>query len=190
MGIELSSSTIRKARQKQGWTRLELDNTGKGSTRLDKAGNGWTRLDKAVKASTRPEKVGEDHCQLLKNANKPKRLDFATRILEENDDFDNVIFTDELTVTAEFEYCRFGFRSSGEAKQRKPKAVSFTVWAGISKHGATDICIFEGPMDGDTYCRVLELSLLPFVRNKLPTHRFVQGNHPRHTSNMAQELFE
>ena len=47
---------------------------------------------------------------------------------------------------------------------------------GISRHGATKICIFDGIMDADLFCNVLETTLVPFIRNKLPDHRFMQDN--------------
>ena len=135
---------------------------------------------------------GTGYCQLVRDYNKPKRLDFAKQVIEENDDFDNVIFIDESTIIAE-RYRRFSFRKLREPKKKKLKPkhpVAVHVWAGISKHGATEICIFEGIMDADLYCKVLEHSLLPFVKENLPNHRFMQDNDPKHTSKKAQEFFK
>jgi len=45
-------------------------------------------------------------------------------------------------------------------------------------------------MDADLFCNVLEMTLVPFIRNKLPDHRFMQGNDPKDTSQRAQAFFE
>jgi len=64
------------------------------------------------------------------------------------------------------------------------------VWAGISRHGATKICIFEGIMEANLYCSFLESTLIPFLRDTLPNHRFMQDNDPKHTSRVAKAIFE
>ena len=65
----------------------------------------------------------------------------------------------------------------------RPKhPVKVHVWAGISKQGATGVCIFEGIMNADRYIEVLQQTLLPFLRAVLPQCRFMQDNAPRHTS--------
>ena len=42
------------------------------------------------------------------------------------------------------------------------------VWAGISKHGRTGICLFESNMDAPLYIEVLEQTLLPFIELVYP----------------------
>lgn len=54
--------------------------------------------------------------------------------------------------------------------------------------GATQVCIFDGIMDADLYIRILEQTLLPFIRDNLQDHRFMQDNDPKHTSNKASEF--
>ena len=63
-------------------------------------------------------------------------------------------------------------------------------FTGYCRHGATKICIFDGIMDADLYCNILETNLLPFIREKLPVHQFMQDNDPKHTSGQAKAAFE
>ena len=132
------------------------------------------------------------YCQLIRAPNKVKRLEYARRVLESGDTFDNVIFTDECSVSLQ-QYRRTCYRKINEPTKRKPKPkhpLKVHVWAGISRHGATEICIFDGIVDADLFCNILESTLVPFIREKLPDHRFMQDNDPKHTSRRAQAFFE
>ena len=69
----------------------------------------------------------------------------------------------------------------------KPKhPVKVHVWAGISRRGATGICIFEGVMNRWLYIDVLDGTLKPFIQSVYSDgHRFMADNGPKHTSKDA-----
>ena len=132
------------------------------------------------------------NCQLIRAPNKTKRLEYARRVLESGDTFDNVIFSDDCSVSLQ-KYRRTCYRKIDEPMKRKPKPkhpVKVHVWGGISRHGATKICIFDGIMDAALFCNILETTLVLFVREKLPDHRLMQDNDPKHTFKRAQASFE
>ena len=62
------------------------------------------------------------------------------------------------------------------------------VWAGISRRGRTEICIFEGIMDRFLFTEILERTLVPFIESKFPdSHHFMQDNDPKHRSIYAKD---
>lgn len=132
------------------------------------------------------------YCQLIRDANKVKRLEFARHVMESGDTFHNVIFSDKCSISLE-QYRRTCYRKIDKPTKRKPKPkhpLKVHVWAGISRQGATKICIFDGIVDADLFCDILETTLVPFIREKLPNHQFMQDNDPKHTSRRAQAFFE
>ena len=113
-----------------------------------------------------------------------RRFQFAQQILESDDTFYNVIFSDECSVSLQ-QYQRTCYRKIDELTKRKPKRkhpLKVHVWAGISRHGAREICIFDNIMDAELYCSILETTLVPFINQTLPDHKFMQDNDPKHTS--------
>ena len=121
------------------------------------------------------------YCQLIRDANKVKRLEFAQKVLETGDTFNNIIFTDECSVSLE-QFCLTCYRKVSEPARRKPKPkhpLKLHVWAAISRQDAKKIGIFEGIIAADLYCEILESHPLPFINVYLPDHQFMQDNDPR-----------
>jgi len=132
------------------------------------------------------------YCQMICEANKAKRLEFAQQVINTGDTFDNVVFSDESSISLE-QFRRTCYRKIDEPAKRKPRPkhpLKLHVWAGISRHGATKICISEGIMEASLYCSTLESTLIPFLRDTLPNHRFMQDNDPKHMSRVAKAFEE
>ena len=132
------------------------------------------------------------YCQLIRDANKIKRLEYARNVLDSGDTFHNVIFSNECSISLQHHWCTC-YGKIDEPTKWKPKPkhpLKVHVWAGISRHGATEICIVDCIMDADLFCNILESTLVPFIREKLPDYRFMQDNDPKHRSRRAQAFFE
>ena len=158
---EMTSAQIQKKLAKRGVA------VSSSTVRRSRKQQGWTLQRTA-------------YCQLIRDANKVKRLEYAQRIMESGDTFHNVIFSDECSISL-VQYRRTCYRKVDEPTKRKPKPkhpLKVHVWAGISRHGPSKICIFDGIMDADLFCNILETTLVPFIREKLPDHRFMQDNDP------------
>ena len=133
-----------------------------------------------------------EYCQLIRDANKVKRLEFAQRIINSGDTFHNTVFSDECSISLQ-QFHRMYYRKIGEPAKRKPKPkhpLKVCVWAGISRHGAMKVCVFEGIMEADLYCDILRTTLVPFLREKLSDHRFMQDNDSKHASRVAKAFLE
>ncbi|XP_057299461.1 uncharacterized protein LOC130630079 [Hydractinia symbiolongicarpus] len=149
--LDVSSSCIRQARQKIGWTL-----------------------------------TGPRYCQLVRVPNQVLRLEFCQKLLRTNEQFEDVIFTDESTIMMD-NHGKICFRKKGRLPNLKPTAkhpYKIHVWAGISKRGPTDILLFTGIMRKEFYAdEILQKGLLPFIQRVYPDrHRFQQNNDPKHKS--------
>ena len=132
------------------------------------------------------------YCQAIRDANKEKRLEWCKERLAEQEQFNDVIFTDESTFQLD-RHRRKCFRKQGAPRKLKYKhkhPPKVHVWPGISRRGATSIVIFDGTMTATRYGDILTASLLPFIREKYPqSHRLYQDNDPKHTSRYIQTYF-
>ena len=136
--------------------------------------------------------TGTKYCQLIKEANRVKRLAFCLRCMENNEQFDDVIFTDECSVHME-NHAKICFRRKWEQpklKGRPKHPYKVHIWAGISKRGASKVLLFTGNMNARFYVdEILEKTLIPFIQSHFPDgHRFQQDNDPKHTSKLAQNF--
>ena len=133
------------------------------------------------------------YCQQVKDRNKVVRREWCERMIREEEDFHNVIFTDESTIQLDA-HARVVFRKSWEPaklKARQKHPFSVHVWAGISKMGATKIRIFSGIMDSTFYQDILSEVLVPFIHTAYPKGaRFQQDNCPMHVSKSTKAFME
>ena len=110
---------------------------------------------------------GSRYCQMIRDKNKDKRVTWAT----ENfcNDFKDVVWTDESMIQLEnhrtFSYRKVNAPPKPKARPKNPYKVM--VWAGISRRGATNICLLSGSVDSVVYQEVLQMHLLPFLENVL-----------------------
>ena len=104
--------------------------------------------------------------------------------METGDTFHKIVFTDECSISLQ-QFRRMCYWKIGEPPKKKPKPkhpLKVHVWAGISRNGVIKICIFDGIMEAELYCSILESSPLPFLHDKLPD--------PKLTSRCAKAFFE
>jgi len=80
---------------------------------------------------------------MISDNNKTKRVDFARMCLDTNDDFSNVIWTDESSVQLRrhSQTMRVKVWKERTLKPQAKHTIKVHVWAGISMRGATKICI-------------------------------------------------
>ena len=117
------------------------------------------------------------YCQLIRDANKVKRLEFAQRVLESGDTFNNVIFSDECSISLQA-YRRTCFRMVNEPTKWKLKPkhpIKVHVWGGISRSGATKICMFDGIMGCWFVLQHFRDDTGSFYQRKAPRPSFQEG---------------
>ena len=75
--------------------------------------------------------TGTKYCQLIREPNRVKRLEFCLQCEEDGETFDNVIFTDECSVHME-KHAKLSFRRKWEQPKFKGRAKHpYKVWAGM-----------------------------------------------------------
>ena len=109
---------------------------------------------------------GNSYCQMIRNANKLKRLEWSRQYIHEAEaGFLDVVYTDETSIQMEG-HRWFCCRKRGEPPRNKLRAkhpVKVHVWGGISLRGRTSVCVFYGMMDAEVYVDILDCCLLPFL---------------------------
>lgn len=114
------------------------------------------------------------YCQLIRDANKVKRVEFCQRVLQSGENFNDIVFTDESMVQLSPSKRKL-YHKKGQPCKFRPKAkhpVKVYIWGGISKRGATNCVLFTATMDGPLYTKILEQGLLPFTSVKFPDGKF------------------
>ena len=132
------------------------------------------------------------YCQLIREGNKAKRLEWCRKMLETNERFDDIVFTDESSIQLET-HRRRCYRRKTAPRKLKPKPkhpLKVHVWGGISKRGPTNIVIFTGIMTATRYTQILEAGLLPFANEYPLGFRFQQDNDPKHCARYTRNFFE
>ena len=137
---------------------------------------------------------GSAYCQIIRKENKQKRLEWATKHLNEavNNEFEDVLWTDESSIMLEC-HRRFCWRKTGTQAKPKPRAkhpCKVHVWAGISCQGKTPIVIFEGLMNATGLIEVFKSGLVPYLNRVNSNPRLMQDNDPKHTSARVGLWFE
>lgn len=103
---------------------------------------------KTVRRKLGWRKSGPGYCQTIRPGNRIKRFLHAQACLENNEDFDDVIFTDECTIEIDL-HAGHCFVKHGVKRRLKPKpkhSYKVHVWGGISRRGRTRLLIFTGIM--------------------------------------------
>ena len=127
------------------------------------------------------------YCQVIRDANKQRRLDWCTMLIAEKDRFDEIIFTDESTFQLECHQRKCFHKMPRKLKYTHKHPPKIHVWAGRSKRDATKIVKFSELMTVTRYSDILSVSFLPF-QEKYP-HGHCQDNDPKHRSKYIQRFF-
>lgn len=121
--------------------------------------------------------------------NKQKRIDYAQ--LHADDDFGNVIFTDETMFQLGYNSKKV-FVLNGEQCPQVPMVYPVStvmVWGAISKKGKIAMTFVKDTLTKEKYLSILENSLLPNAKIAYGEEkwRFQQDNNPCHTAYSVKE---
>ena len=133
------------------------------------------------------------YCQLIREGNKEKRLNWCNVQIANKENFDDVIFTDECSVQLDV-HRRKCYRKKKQPRKLKPRPKhppKVHVWGGISKKGATPIVLFVGILNATRLAKIFDAGLVPFVQQVfLTSHRFQQDNDPKHSSKYIRRYLQ
>ena len=94
------------------------------------------------------------YCQMIRDANKLKRIEFANHLIDSDDQLQDVIFTDETSVQLH-NNVSVSYRKFNAARIMKPKPkhpLKVHVYGAISRRGAMNPVIFEEKMRLGSSC--------------------------------------
>ena len=115
--------------------------------------------------------TGTKCCQLVRKANREKRLKFCRELQAKKDEFSDLIFTDESSIALE-RHSKITFHRWWEPPHLKGKPkhpVKVHVWAAISRRGVSKMAIFSGIMDAPFFVEgVLRPHLHLIYQRRLP----------------------
>jgi transposase len=129
--------------------------------------------------------VGQDE---LTDEHKKGRVQYCKR--HKNDQFSNVIFTDEKPwVLGKRRRKKWRKRGGVRRTYKKTKyPLKLQCWAGISLRGLTDIVIWKGRQKTPHYIETLEKALIPFAQKAMPKRwRMLHDRDTTHTARRTEE---
>ena len=129
--------------------------------------------------------------------NRVERYIFSKFSVFSDQNYDHAIFIDECTVQANKNMRLQWFKPlPGETriglKGKYAHLFSLHVFAGISRRGPTQLVIFDGRFDSNSFKMICNRSLMPFICQNYPDHHRLQMyNSPVHVSSESfQYLLE
>lgn len=108
---------------------------------------------------------------MIRQPNKEKRVEFCQKLILDNDNFDNIIWTDECTIQLHDNKVVIYRPIDGMTHTiPKPKhPLKIHVWAGISRRGPTQITLFDGIPRKEIFVdNIVKGNLLPFIQTTFP----------------------
>ncbi|KAF0703156.1 hypothetical protein AaE_015517 [Aphanomyces astaci] len=166
-----------------------LNNTVKASTVRH-----WLRLTKLAKYIKRKPRPA------LKKHHKKARAKFAAEWMSKSNLWANVVFSDEKKFNLDgpdgYQYYWHDLRKEQEIyTKRVSGGGSVMIWAGMSAFGRTELAFLEGKQNSTSYCRTLDMYLLPFLGKLRCQHGiidpiFQQDNASIHVSRFTRAHIE
>ena len=129
---------------------------------------------------------------MIRDNNKWKRILWCGQQIVNGENFKDVIWSDECSVMIERK--RKTCRRIGQPRKFKPKPkhpLKVHIWVAISRKGAALLVIFSKNLTAIQFGKIVESSLVPFIRDKFPVDRkFQMDNDPKHTSHYVCDFLE
>ena len=129
---------------------------------------------------------------MVRHVNKEKRVNSCKTLIAADDQFADIIFTDECSAQLHNNIVTFYRKiTANRPSIPKPKhPLKVHLWAGIRKRGASPVFIFDGIMTGEFFTNaILKDEALPFINRKFADHhRFQMDNDPKHRSRVSKDF--